>query len=287
MMGKRPATHATPEDLDVDALIDPAADLANPGDPDIVPPPGAPAPAAPKGLSIRDYLLEACRIIQEMVPAQSRFNVSDLPDGRTLRYYQTLGLIDRPVRYNGRSVYLQRHLLQLVAVKLLQADQYTLSKIQQLLTEADDRGLREIIRRRAGTLDSLLEPPNAEAGASSATPASAAASAAAGAAGDAQADELAPEDPVNSPLLRRVMLGHGVEVTIEDGRRFSRQRCMELARKLHALLLRSSGWTGLEALARKPADGLGSTGAARLDDGADDEADETDEEGEDPRAARA
>lgn len=228
-------------------------------DPDIVPPEtGAAAntplpPARVKGLTIRDYLLEARRIIQETVPAQSRFNVSDLPDGRTLRYYQTLGLVDRPARHNGRSVYLQRHLLQLVAVKLLQADQYTLAKIQQLLTEADDKGLREIIRRHTGVLDSLLEPAGDEP-----------VTADTGAAGDL--------DPVASPLLRRFALEHGVEITIEDGKRFSRQRCMELARKLHELLLKSSGWTALDALPSKAA-------------GEEDEEDEEEEPG--PREHRA
>lgn len=203
-------------------------------DPDIVPPAtdsddATLPPSRPKGLTIRDYLLEARRIIEETVPAQQRFNVSDLPDGRTLRYYQTLGLVDRPARYNGRSVYLQRHLLQLIAVKLLQADQYTLAKIQQLLTETDDKGLREIIRRHTGILDSLLEPAADEP----AVPTD---------------DRAVSDDPVVSPLLRRYLLEHGVEVTIEDGRRFSRQRCMELARKLHELLLKSSGWSELDPL---------------------------------------
>lgn len=206
--------------------------------PDIVLPSDAadaPAVPRPKGLSIRDYLLEARRIIEEMVPAQSRFNVSDLPDGRTLRYYQTLGLIDRPVRYQGRSVYMQRHLLQLVAVKLLQADQFTLSKIQQLLTETDDKGLREIIRQRAGTLDLLLqatgaEPDAAATGLPAAQPAA------------SRHAATAPLPSSSILLLRRFNLGDGVEITLEDGRRFSRQRCLELARKLHELLLKNSGW---------------------------------------------
>ncbi|HTL53004.1 MAG TPA: MerR family transcriptional regulator [Planctomycetota bacterium] len=243
MMAKRipPQLPAPADDSesDGDERADAMETAMDPDNPDIVPPAGAenfadPAAAVrPKGLSIRDYLLEARRIIEEMVPAQSRFNVSDLPDGRTLRYYQTLNLVDRPVRYQGRSVYLQRHLLQLVAVKLLQADQYTLSKIQQLLSESDDKGLREIIRRRAGTLDSLLVNPGNEAG-TGATPAT------------VSADEDAATVAAAATLLRRFTLGDGVEVTLEDGRRYSRQRCMELARKLHELLLRNSGWPALE-----------------------------------------
>ena len=46
--------------------------------------------------------------------------IRDVPDPRTVRYYATLGLLDRP-RIEGRTaLYGRRHLLQLVAVKRLQ-----------------------------------------------------------------------------------------------------------------------------------------------------------------------
>ena len=48
--------------------------------------------------------------------------VRDVQDARTVRYYQSIGLLDRPVRYDGRkAIYAYRHLLQMVCVKLLQA----------------------------------------------------------------------------------------------------------------------------------------------------------------------
>ena len=53
---------------------------------------------------------------------QANGRVREVPDRRTIRYYTTLGLIDRPARMRGRTaLYGRRHLLQLVAIKRLQA----------------------------------------------------------------------------------------------------------------------------------------------------------------------
>src|SRR5690348_15034744 len=52
---------------------------------------------------------------------QASARVRDVPDVRTIRYYTTLGLIDRPAALRGRTaLYGRRHLLQLVAIKRLQ-----------------------------------------------------------------------------------------------------------------------------------------------------------------------
>jgi hypothetical protein len=53
---------------------------------------------------------------------QANGRVREVPDGRTIRYYTTLGLIDRPAAMRGRTaLYGVRHLLQLTAIKRLQA----------------------------------------------------------------------------------------------------------------------------------------------------------------------
>lgn len=57
--------------------------------------------------------------------------VSEAPDGRTLRYYQTTGLLDKPLRYEGRkAVYGYRHLLQVLCVKALQEEGHPLGLVQ-------------------------------------------------------------------------------------------------------------------------------------------------------------
>lgn len=70
--------------------------------------------------------------------------VSAFPDARTVRYYSTLGLLDRP-RIEGRqAVYGRRHLLQLVAVKALQARGLALAQVQGRLLGLTDEELEAV-----------------------------------------------------------------------------------------------------------------------------------------------
>src|SRR6267154_4882891 len=65
---------------------------------------------------------------------QASGRVRDVPDRRTIRYYTTLGLIDRPTEMRGRTaLYSRRHLLQLVAIKRLQAQGSTIAELQRAL----------------------------------------------------------------------------------------------------------------------------------------------------------
>jgi hypothetical protein len=71
--------------------------------------------------------------------------VRERPDGRAIRWYATIGLVDRPLAGPGRGArYGPRHLLQLVAVKRLQALGRSLAQIQAELTGATDATLRRI-----------------------------------------------------------------------------------------------------------------------------------------------
>lgn len=47
--------------------------------------------------------------------------VGAVPDARTVRFYQSLGLVSPPLRSGGRAWYTQRHVRQVVAVKRAQA----------------------------------------------------------------------------------------------------------------------------------------------------------------------
>jgi DNA-binding transcriptional MerR regulator len=72
---------------------------------------------------------------------QSR-RVRDVPDLRTIRYYTTLGLLDPPAELRGRKAYYgRRHLMQLVAIKRLQARGMALVQVQESLLGANDRSL--------------------------------------------------------------------------------------------------------------------------------------------------
>lgn len=73
---------------------------------------------------------------------QSSGRVRPLPDIRTIRYYTTTGLLDPPAVMRGRKAfYGRRHVLQLVAVKRLQAKGMSLVQIQQALSGADASAL--------------------------------------------------------------------------------------------------------------------------------------------------
>jgi DNA-binding transcriptional MerR regulator len=76
---------------------------------------------------------------------QSSGRVRDLPDQRAVRWYTTLGLVDRPSAMRGRTaLYGRRHLLQLVAIKRLQAAGCSLAEVQQELAAASDERLEHL-----------------------------------------------------------------------------------------------------------------------------------------------
>lgn len=94
---------------------------------------------------------------------QANGRIRDVPDRRTIRYYTTLGLIDRPARMWGRTaLYGRRHLLQLVAIKRLQARGLSLAELQQRLLGLPDAALEEIARLPADMATPTGQPRPAE-----------------------------------------------------------------------------------------------------------------------------
>jgi DNA-binding transcriptional MerR regulator len=75
-------------------------------------------------------------------PANGR--VRDVPGERLIRWYTTIGLVDPPLTRRGRIArYGRRHLLQLVAIKRLQAAGHAIAEIQTALAGATDRMLED------------------------------------------------------------------------------------------------------------------------------------------------
>ncbi|GIF15641.1 helix-turn-helix domain-containing protein [Actinoplanes teichomyceticus] len=86
--------------------------------------------------------------------------VRDLPDRRSIRWYSTIGLVDRPLGMRGRNaLYGPRHLLQLVAIKRLQAAGRTLAEIQAELAGTSEEALSEVARVPSVLLNSEPPPP--------------------------------------------------------------------------------------------------------------------------------
>src|SRR5215469_17943928 len=87
---------------------------------------------------------QVARALAVDYPGQASGRVREMPDIRTIRYYTTRGLIDRPAQMRGRTaLYGQRHLLQLVAIKRLQAEGLSLAEIQVQVVGQSNRRLRE------------------------------------------------------------------------------------------------------------------------------------------------
>jgi DNA-binding transcriptional MerR regulator len=94
---------------------------------------------------------EAAPFIEKLSVSDQR--VSSVPDARTIRYYQSAGLLDRPLRYDGRTArYGRRHLLQLLSVRALQARGLSLAQVQSQLAGATDD---ELLRTTQGLFESL------------------------------------------------------------------------------------------------------------------------------------
>ena len=87
-------------------------------------------------------------------PGAPNGRVRSVPDRRAVRWYGTIGLVDRPAAMQGRTaLYGTRHLMQIVAVKRLQAQGRSLAEIQAELAGATDATLRRV----AGVPDEQLE----------------------------------------------------------------------------------------------------------------------------------
>ncbi len=98
--------------------------------------------------------------------APANGQVRAVPDLRTIRYYTSLGLLDRPLEMRGRTaLYGPRHLHQLCAIKRLQAEGRALGDVQAELAGLDDRALARVARISADALaaaDTLAADESAE-----------------------------------------------------------------------------------------------------------------------------
>ena len=77
-------------------------------------------------------------------PGSPNGRVRELPDRRAVRWYTTTGLVDRPLMQGRSAIYGARHLLQIVAVKRLQAQGLSLAEIQAKLAGVTNETLHRI-----------------------------------------------------------------------------------------------------------------------------------------------
>jgi len=83
--------------------------------------------------------------------------VRDLPDVRTIRWYQSLGVLDRPTEFRGRAaLYGRRHLLQIAVIKKLQASGLSLEEIQGGLPGRTDAELARALGMKLDEVDAVI-----------------------------------------------------------------------------------------------------------------------------------
>jgi MerR HTH family regulatory protein len=112
------------------------------------------------GWTIDELAARVAAALGDGYPGAPNGRVRDLPDARAIRWYATIGLVDRPAAMRGRTaLYGPRHLLQLVAVKRRQAQGRRIAEIQQELAGAGDAALRAIADLPDALLGSAPEQP--------------------------------------------------------------------------------------------------------------------------------
>ncbi|MBP6744145.1 MerR family transcriptional regulator [bacterium] len=109
----------------------------------------------PELMSLEQLSQEVARLLQAEYgisdSAARDQRVSSLPDARTIRYYTTLGLLDRPFIDGRQARYGQRHVLQLLAVKALQSMQFPLARVQEKLYGLTESELKSLLQSIASS----------------------------------------------------------------------------------------------------------------------------------------
>jgi DNA-binding transcriptional MerR regulator len=84
--------------------------------------------------------------IPQVAPSQTRYRVTVTPSERTIRFYTTNKLVDKPASGPGGTArYGYRHLLQVLAIKYLQSQYLPLVKIRSLVENVSNRDLEGLI----------------------------------------------------------------------------------------------------------------------------------------------
>ena len=95
-------------------------------------------------LRLSDLVDEVTRQLARDYEPTENGQVRAVPDERAIRYYTTLGLLERPTLQGRTAFYGARHVAQVVAIKRLQGVGKSLEEIQELLPTLDDAALARI-----------------------------------------------------------------------------------------------------------------------------------------------
>lgn len=109
---------------------------------------------------MRELIERAARGQRRMELAGLSARVRQTADERTARYYTTTGVLSSPLRYDGRrALYGERHVLELLAVKRLQADGLTLEDARERMRGRPDAELLKLTGLDRRAFDEVMSVP--------------------------------------------------------------------------------------------------------------------------------
>lgn len=118
-----------------------------------------PRAETPRLWTVAELAAAVARALSHDYEGTGNGRVTDVPGVRVIRWYQTIGLVDRPAEMRGRTaLYGPRHLRQIVAIKRLQSGGRSLAEIQEALVGVPDEVLDRVARVPEGALLVKTEP---------------------------------------------------------------------------------------------------------------------------------
>ena len=98
--------------------------------------------------TIDELVSTTADLIRQTALTQARYKVTQTPDIRTVRYYSATGLLPKPLGSRGSAaLFGYRHLLTLLAIKILQARFLPLQQVREVLAPLDEKGLEKLIQQ--------------------------------------------------------------------------------------------------------------------------------------------
>ena len=95
----------------------------------------------PAGVPLDELAARANAILAKLGLEVADGRAAERIDARTVRFYQTIGVLPKPEYEGRRALYSLTHLLRLVAAKRLQAEGHSLAQIQAALPSRTDAQL--------------------------------------------------------------------------------------------------------------------------------------------------
>lgn len=104
-----------------------------------------------KFIGTTELAAAATEILLQMGAVQERGTVKDVIEERTVRYYQTEGLLETPTEKKGTaSVFGYKHLLTLIVIKTLQSQHLPIRKIKEIIRGMSEGELETVHRDFSG-----------------------------------------------------------------------------------------------------------------------------------------